>query len=70
MSETPVAPPPSPEHSTNAPQSKPRPTLPLKIHRQIERLEKQVERLTKENKALKEKVAYFKNANSRIRKLP
>jgi len=70
MSETPVTPPPSPERSTTPPRPKPRPTLPLKIHRQIERLENQVKKLTKENATLKEKVAYLKNAHSRIRKLP
>lgn len=67
MSEAPVAPPPSPDSATT---QKPRPTLPLKIHRQIELLEKRVQKLTKENTALKEKLDYYKHANTRIRKLP
>ena len=51
-------------------EKKPRPTLPLKIHRQIERLEKRIEKLTQENTSLKEKLKMERKAHTRIRKLP
>jgi len=81
MSDTPGTPPPSPtaechdtESSTSPPpntkERKPRPTLPLKIHRHIERLEKRIEKLTQENATLKEKLKIEKKANTRPRKLP
>jgi predicted RNase H-like nuclease (RuvC/YqgF family) len=58
------------DNNVHITETKQRPTLPLKIHRQIERLEKRIEKLTKENDTLKAKVDYFRNANTRIRKLP
>lgn len=69
MQDTPDTPP-SPMHTDSSSTQKPRPTLPLKIHRQIECLEKRIQKLTKENAILKEKLEYYKHANTRIRKLP
>lgn len=67
----PPTPPSSPVAGTEPPkEKKPRPILPLKIHRHIERLEKRIEKLEKENTELKEKLKTMKKANTRIRKLP